>query len=151
MHLSFRDWEASLKNIRPSSPAWRAIIAAINGDTLSEDERCLFHDVAQREAPPGGAAEAIVIGGRRGGKSETAARWLVHQALYGGHEIALAPGQKGVLAVISPERAMSKEILGYCHGLAAHPQVKKQVAHELEESIEFKNRGPSGFRVGVNS
>lgn len=140
MH-SFLSWEQSLKGIRPSSPAWRTIIGAINGDDLSDEERDLYARLTGRTViPEGGASEAIVIGGRRGGKSESAARWLVHQALFGGHEIALAPGQKGVLAVISPERAMSKEILAYCKGLARHPSVKKSVAHELEESIEFKNR-----------
>lgn len=127
--------------MRPSSPAWRAIIAAINGDDLSADDRDLYARLTGRTIlPDGGASEAIVIGGRRGGKSESAARWLVHQALFGGHEVALAPGQKGILAVISPERAMSKEILAYCKGLARHPQIKKQIAHDLEESIEFKNR-----------
>jgi hypothetical protein len=116
-------WERSLP-IRPSSPAWVATVRALYGTTEPEDE-ALFRELSGgREPPAGGADELLVVAGRRGGKSETIARVAVFEALHGGHQLALAPGQVGLIPVISPLREQSGEIVRYCHGLASLPQVR---------------------------
>lgn len=130
-------WEQTLP-IRPSSPAWRATVRAAYGSPLDADELELFTSLAGREPPDGGSTELAVIAGRRGGKSETAARIAVFECVHGGHSVALAPGQLGVFAIISPLREQSAEILNYARGLAGLPQVKARVANVTRDSIEFR-------------
>ncbi|HMI86919.1 MAG TPA: hypothetical protein VK550_22650, partial [Polyangiaceae bacterium] len=76
---------------------------------------------------------------RRGGKSETIARIATYEAVHGGHARALAPGQLALIAVISPLREQSQEILGYVRGLAALPQVKRYVDGDpTRDGVRFK-------------
>ncbi|HTQ03032.1 MAG TPA: hypothetical protein VMI54_04220 [Polyangiaceae bacterium] len=131
-------WEATLP-IRPSSPAWRATIRALYGTTTDED-RTLFRELAQREAPDGGADELLVVAGRRGGKSETIARLAVFEAIHGGHSDALAPGQLGIIPIISPLREQSQEIMGFARGLVALSQIKRHLASEpTRDAIRLKS------------
>lgn len=145
---TFRDpieWEATLP-IRPSSPAWRATIKAVYGSLLEPDELNLFLELSGgRQPPEGGADEFLGVIGRRGGKSETIGRVAVFEALHGNHAVALAPGQVGLIPVISPLREQSAEIIRYVKGLCELPAVKKRVARVLAESVEFK----TGVTVAV--
>jgi hypothetical protein len=133
------EWEATLP-IRPSSPAWRAVIKAIYGSPLDGSESAQFRQLAGGIEPnPDGYCEVEAVVGRRGGKSETIARVAVFEACFGGHEIALAPGQKGLIPIISPLREQSQEILNYAKGLAALPSVKRFVTNAVQNEITFRN------------
>lgn len=138
----FRDpveWEATLP-VRPSSPAWRAAVKAVYGTPLDDVERELFLRLSGgREPPEGGAHEVLVVAGRRAGKSETIARLAVFEALHGGHGVALAPGQLGVIPVISPLREQSREIMNYASGLVGLPEVRRTLARApTADSIAFR-------------
>jgi len=110
------EFEASLP-IRPSSPAWKAIIRSIYG-TMQPEDLELWRELTGRQNPkPEGYRDALFVVGRRGGKSETTARLALFEGLYGNHEHGLAPGQEGQILVISPLRAQSDEILNYVKGL----------------------------------
>jgi len=140
--VTFRDpiaWEDALP-IRPSSPAWRATIKALYGSPLDADEHALFLQLSGgREPPAGGALEFEAVVGRRGGKSETIARLAAFEAIHGGHHLALAPGQLGIIPVISPLREQSQEIMGYARGLAALPQIAPMVDGDpTRDEIRFK-------------
>lgn len=139
--MTFHDpiaWEATLA-IRPSTPAWRASIKALYGSPLTDEELELFRKLAQREPPPGGADEFLAVAGRRAGKSETIARVGVFEACYGGHEVALAPGQTALIPIITPLREQAREIVGYAHGLAALPQVRPYVDGEpTRDGVRFR-------------
>lgn len=54
----------------------------------------------------------------------------------------LAPGQRGLIPIISPLREQSQEILSYIRGLAALPQVKRALAGE-------PTRDTVSFRTGI--
>lgn len=140
------EWERTLP-IRPSSPAWCASVRGIYGSPLTPDERALFLELSGgREPPEGGTDEAQITGGRRGGKSETIARVATFEAGHGGHDVALAPGQVGVVAVISPLREQSAEIMNYARGLAALPQVRPLLDGEpTRDAIRFR----SGVEIRV--
>lgn len=132
-------WEQTLP-LRPSSPAWVACVRAIYGVPLSPDELALYHQLSGGIDPPvGGSTDVLCVIGRRGGKSETMARVAMFEALHGGHEVALAPGQRGRIVVISPLREQSQEVLGYAKGIAALPQIRSKVASITADSIEFSN------------
>ena len=130
-------WEATLP-IRPSSPAWACVVKALYGVPLDEHERALFCELAGREPPEGGADEFLAVVGRRGGKSETIARVAVFEAIHGGHQVALAPGQTALIPIISPLREQSQEILGFVRGLAALKQVRRFVDGEpTRDGVRF--------------
>jgi hypothetical protein len=133
------DWEATLP-IRPSSPAWAAAMKALYGSPLSDAERALFLTLSGgREPSTDGATEFEAVVGRRGGKSEQIARLGVFEATQVPHGIALAPGQRGVVPVISPLREQSQEIMGYARGLCTLPQVKRYLDGEPgRDEIKFK-------------
>jgi len=131
-------WERTLP-IRPSSPAWQATVRALYGTLTDPAELELFRSLAGRDAPPGGADEFLVVAGRRGGKSETIARIATFEACHGGHAVALAPGQVGLIPIISPLREQSGEILRYVTGLAALPQVRRFVDGEpTRDGVRFR-------------
>lgn len=133
-------WEATLP-IRPSSPAWCATIKALYGSQLTADERTLFLELSGgREPPPGGSDELLVVAGRRAGKSESIARVGVFESVFGGHGIALAPGQQGLVVVISPLREQSQEIMNFARGLCGLPAVRRHLAGDpTRDEIRFKN------------
>lgn len=122
------DWEETLP-VRPSSPAWRAVIRGVYGTEMNDAESELFRELTGGiVARPGGYLEFLVIGGRRGGKSETIGRIAMFEAIFGGHERVLAKGQRGLIPVISPLREQSDEILGYVRGLASLPPIARKLA-----------------------
>lgn len=140
----FRDpieWEESLP-IRPSSLTWRAIIKAFYNSPLDKEELNAYHKVAGKYALPSDkCTELLVIAGRRGGKSETIARLAVFEAIYGGHGIALAPGQYGLIPIISPVKVQSQQIMNYCRGLCALPGVRNYLEGEpTATEIKFKTK-----------
>jgi hypothetical protein len=130
-------WEETLP-IRRSSPAWRATIKALYGSPLGPNELDLFRSLAGRELPEGGAVEFLVVAGRRAGKSETIARVATFEAVHGGHGLALAPGQRALIPIISPLREQSQEILGYCRGLAELAEVSPDVLSVTTSGVEFR-------------
>ena len=136
------EWEESISRLRPSSPAWRAVIRGVWGRVpLTDEERARFLKLSGGVQPPdGGTDRFFVLKGRRGGGTESVARCVVFEARHGGHEVALAPGQVGVIAVICPEHKHAREMLGYVKGLAALPEVKKHLAKPpTETSVAFQN------------
>ncbi len=131
-------WERTLP-IRQSSPAWVAAVRAIYG-TLQPADLPMFETIAGGIEPPvGGATDVLIVAGRRGGKSETIARLATFECVYGGHEVALAPGQVGLFAVISPTKEQSQEILNFARGLASLSAVKRHVQSITTRGVLFRN------------
>lgn len=124
--MTFTDpiaWEATLP-IRQSSAPWSVTVRSFYGSELTPTELEQWRALTGRTDPPeGGYTELLVVAGRRAGKSETIARLAMFEGCHGGHEAFLAPGQVGLIVVISPLREQSQEILGYVRGLAELPQV----------------------------
>jgi hypothetical protein len=141
-------WEATLP-IRPSSPAWRSVVKAVYGTPLDDEELALFRTLSGLDSPPdGGADEFLAVVGRRGGKSETIARVAVFEAIHGGHQVALAPGQTALIPIISPLREQSQEILGFVRGLAKLKQVRRFVDGEpTRDGVRFT----TGIEVRVTT
>jgi hypothetical protein len=110
------------------------------GSPLSAEDEALYLKLSGgRAVPAEGHDRVLVVKGRRGGGSETIARWATYEAIHGGHELALAPGQVGVAAVITPEHKHAREVLGYARGLAALPQVRRHVARVTDDAVTFAN------------
>lgn len=135
------EWIDSLSGVRPFSPAWRATIRGVYGRVpLTEKERALFLRLSGgREPPEGGCDEALWVVGRRGGKDDSISRVVSFEAMYGGHEIAAAPGQRLLIPVICPLITQSREMVRYVSGLARLAAVARHVEKITADGVEFKN------------
>lgn len=99
----------------PSWRAWRACIASIYGEPLSDDDLELFRKHTGRSEPrSGGYPEAVVVVGVQSGKTDVVATLGVHAALTGErgtHALMLAQDQRGaVRALLRYARAPFEEL-----------------------------------------
>jgi hypothetical protein len=109
---------ATRPGVEPPTPRWAAVLAYFYGLELTPDQ------VAEVAAASGRSPESIVAhcaevtgkrrfrqlwvrAGRRARKSSTAAMVAVYEALYGGHERFVMPGETALAAVISKDLAAS--------------------------------------------
>ena len=123
-----------------ASAAMRAVFRAAYGDPLDDEDRAQFHKLAGgRTAPADGAAEIEIVAGRGSTKTTVAgARFLVYEATQVPHEIALSPGQRGVLAIVSTEKTnQSAELLNAVKGLCQLDEIKPLVEGETENEVRF--------------
>jgi hypothetical protein len=120
---------------------WVSIVKAAHGRPLSERERELFAAVAgNREPPMRKVKELICVASRRSGKGRIGAALAVHAALLIDHSAALARGEVGVVACVSPTRAQATILLDYALGyLEASPVLRGEVADVKADEIRLKN------------
>jgi hypothetical protein len=84
--------------------AWRTLLLAACGESLTEDERTLFRQLTGREHEPDRAVEEfIAVIGRRGGKSRAIAVLATYIAALREHP-SLVPGERGIVLVIAPDQ-----------------------------------------------
>jgi len=106
----------------PWFTAWQTLY----GIPLTDDELALFQQCTGRKTPrPGGYEEAFFICGRRSGKSKTAALITVYEALFGGWEIRVGPGEKFWLFTIATDRSQASVILSYVKSMLDQFRDKK--------------------------
>jgi hypothetical protein len=90
--------------------------------------------------PPGGATEAWLVVGRRGGKSMVLALIAVFLACFKEWAPYLAPGEKGIVMVLAADRRQARTIFHYVHALLTRvPMLANLVARETAESIDLTN------------
>jgi hypothetical protein len=99
---------------------------------------CTGRDPAQ--LPTAGFDEVLLLCGRRSGKSKIVALVAAAEAVLSGKEKRLAPGELGMVAVLSPTRNQSRIIHGYIKGLfASTPMLANEVANEKGEALVLRN------------
>jgi len=97
---------------------WRVLLIASAGEQLADDERLEFKRLTGREREPGRIVhELIAIFGRRAGKSLALAVFDCWLAALCDHRGVLAPGEVGVVLVISRDQRVAKVILNYVEGI----------------------------------
>jgi hypothetical protein len=83
--------------------AWRTLLVASMGESLTEDERATFRALTGREREPlQRVDEFAAVIGRRGGKSRAMATLATYIAGLCDHCDALVPGERGVLLWMQP-------------------------------------------------
>ena len=104
--------------------AWRTLLVASMGESLTEDERITFRELTGREREPLQRVDqfAAVIG-RRGGKSRAMSMLATYIAGLCDHSDALAPGEKGVLLCVALDQRVAKIILDYCQATFEHSPI----------------------------
>lgn len=133
----------------------RAVLAGAWGLPMDDDALALFKSVTgDREPPPGRVRELWIAVGRRAEKTREAACIGLYLATVGaeidGLKGKLAPGERGVVAIIAVDRDQAKIAMEYVKGLVEQSAVLSAlVASSDTESLHFKNR--VSIQVHTNS
>lgn len=96
---------------------WVAFLKVIYGLEMNDEEKQIYVDCTKRgsdDIPAGGFEEFYGIIGRRGGKSTISSLIAVYEALFGGWEDKLSPGERGSIFIVAPDKEQAKIIFGYC-------------------------------------
>ncbi len=93
-----------------------------------------------------GYLEALLLCGRRSGKSKTIALVGAAEAVLSGREQGLARGEIGMVAILSPTRFQSRIIHSYLKGVFdSTPLLQNEVTEEKREGFTLKN----GIEVSI--
>lgn len=127
---------------RETWQAWFAFLAALFGLRMDREQRAIFMECTNRtDRPREQAQEAVLVIGRRGGKSFILALIAVFLASFRDWTPFLGPGERATVMVIAADRKQARVIVRYCSGLLnAVPLLKRTIQAERQESIDLKNR-----------
>jgi hypothetical protein len=126
----------------PSFWTWKTLARVIDGLPLVEQrERDLYKLCTGVEYRPGRRARRlIVLAGRRAGKDRffsAAACWVA--ALCADWRKHISPGEGAVVILLGGDRKQASILSRYCAGLLATPLLKREIARQTTDTIEFKN------------
>ena len=118
---------------------WEAILAACFALAPLAGEEALYRQVTGRTTwPSRPARELWCIAGRRGGKSRISALLAVYLACF--KTYYLAPGEKGVVMVVAPNRRQAQIVLSYVESfLAGSPPLAAMIIGRTAEAITLGN------------
>lgn len=122
--------------------AWRSFWKATFALPMDADDLHIFQQCTGRTNPPADLPKEIAeIIGRRGGKTRGAATTAAWLAVFVDWRPYLAPGEKAMILLLAADRRQAKVALRYIRSLILdHPELKKLVVSETQESIELRNR-----------
>lgn len=122
---------------------WMTALRVLYGLPVpSERSQTLIRECMGRDPellPADGFSTALLLVGRRGGKSRIAACIGAYEAALAGHESKLAAGERGVVACVSPSRAQSKVVLGYIRAIFQSPMLAGEVVRETADGFDLSN------------
>lgn len=130
---------------------WLVALRALYGLPLKPEHGDLIRECTGRdpsELPPGGFRSALFLTGRRSGKSRTAAVVAGFESLFGGHETKLAPGEVGLVAIVSPTRQQSSICWNYLVGLFESSPILRQEIAETTPSAKMLSLR-NGLQIAV--
>ncbi len=137
----------------PSWDRWKALLAALFGEPLTDDQLQYFQaHTGRRTAPTAAFDETAWVIGRRGGKSRGLAFLALYLALFRNYTPYLAPGETAVVAVLSATTKQARAILRDAVGMLEKiPELQAAVIDANKEEITFSNRavievGAANFR-----
>jgi hypothetical protein len=140
--VSSADWWGPWFPKPESWAAWRAFWKATFCIPMDAEDLHIFQTCTGRQAPPAELPKEIAeIIGRRGGKTRGAATTAAWLAVFVDWRPYLAPGEKAMILLIAADRRQARVALRYIRSLILdHPELKKLVVGETQESIELRNR-----------
>ena len=134
--------------------AWRALLIAIVGEELTEDERGVFEGLTGREREPLEPVEEFwAVIGRRGGKTRSMAVLAAYIAGCVDHRDTLAPGERGALPILAASTAQASQAFNFVSGIfATAPNLKDLLENETADTISLASGvditiRPASFRT----
>ncbi|MEX2310137.1 MAG: hypothetical protein WD738_21370 [Pirellulales bacterium] len=113
---------------------WLVILRAIYGLPIrSRFGGQVIRDVTGRDPAklnPDGYQTSLLLCGRRSGKSRIAAVISAYSAALAGLESKLAPGEQGLIAVVSPTRVQGRIVRNYIRALYNEPMLRQEIVQE---------------------
>jgi hypothetical protein len=121
--------------------AWRALLAALFGLPMTEDQVATFRRFTGRETPPTAPArEAYLVIGRRGGKSLIAALVALWASVFRSYAGIAAPGESLIVMVVASDRRQAKVIFRYLLAFFDKiPGLAALVAGRTQERLHLTN------------
>ena len=134
--------------------AWRALLIAIVGEELTEDERAVFAGLTGREREPLEPVEEFwAVIGRRGGKTRSMAVLAAYIAGCVDHRDTLAPGERGALPILAASTVQAAQAFNFVSGIfATAPNLKDLLENETADTISLASGvditiRPASFRT----
>jgi hypothetical protein len=129
--------------------AWTAFLKCLFALPLDPISFDFLQECTGRSKPPAmPAKEAVLVIGRRGGKSRALALIAAWLACFCDWREYLSPGEVGIVQIIAADRAQARTALRYLRAfICLHPILKQLVRHETQETIELT----CGVTVQINT
>ncbi len=123
--------------------AWITALKAVYGLPLSpRKDAALFKRCTNRDyqlLPRDGFSTALFLTGRRSGKSRVSALVAAFEAVLAGKEKRLAPGEMGLVVVVSPTKEQSRIVHRYLRAIFDEPLLRKQIVSEQRHGFTLRN------------
>lgn len=120
--------------------SWFAALRALYGLPIGEKGSEVVRQCAGRDAevlPSQGFGTALFLTGRRSGKSRIAAIIGAYEAVLAGHELKLAKGERGVVAICAPSKSQGRIVKDYLRAIFETPILHAEVAAETKDGFEL--------------
>ena len=127
---------------------WRTALRVLYGLPTDPGAADLIRTCTGRDPaglPAGGFDLALFLTGRRSGKSRVAGLAAAYEAALGGHEAKLAPGERGLVAVLAPTKSQAAIVKNYVRAAFDAPMLAAELAGETREGFDL--RSGVGIRV----
>jgi hypothetical protein len=123
---------------------WRVCLRCIYGlPVKTKWGRKLIRECTGRnpdKLPKDGFQTSLILTGRRSGKSRIAATIAAYSATLAGLESRLAPGEAGLISVVSPTRKQGRIVRDYVRALLDPPMLSQElVSDRTADSFELRN------------
>jgi len=121
---------------------WKAFLAALFALPMDEAQAALYrHHTGRQALPTTPSTEAVLICGRRAGKSRIIAFIATYLATFRDYDEYLAPGEVATVAVVAASQKQARVIFRYISGaLAEIGMLSGMVTRETADLIELDNR-----------
>jgi hypothetical protein len=127
--------------------SWYTFLRALFGLPMDAADLELFRQCTNRTTPPaGGTNEAVLICGRRSGKSMIMALIAVFLAMKD-WKAYLQPGETGTIMVIASDRKQARTIFERITALLEKTQLSKLIDRQTNEQIDLKN----GLKIEIQT
>ena len=127
---------------------WLAMLRTVYGLPLQPGDRKVVERCTLRDAdalPADGFDTALILTGRRSGKSRMSAAMGAFEAALAGHEKKLAKGERGVVAIVAPTKAQGTIVRDYIRGAFESPLLANELKKETHSGFELRN----GIRIEI--
>ncbi len=128
----------------PSWHAWELCARTLFGHTAglsASDAAFVRARIGNRPLPTSQASETYVIKGRRAGGTRFESLLAVYFACFRDYRSILAPGERGTIPLIFPDRRQSRTAMNYILGfIESRPALARMVQHKTKDAIHLANR-----------
>jgi hypothetical protein len=118
---------------------WRICLRAIYGLPIKTKwGKKIFRECTGRDAtkiPKNGFQTALILTGRRSGKSKIAAVIGAYSVALAGLEAKLSAGEQGLIAVVSPTRKQGRVVRDYVRALFDQPMLAAEIIKERSQDV----------------